>query len=190
MPGSVPTVATDDDNSGFRALEEDIVYDGWIMKVAVGRFEAPDGSVFERDVVHHPGAVAVVPLVDDDIILVRQYRSALDANLLEIPAGLRDVGGEPPAETARRELIEEIGMEPGTLTPLAAIHNSAGYSDEQIHIFIGTDLIEVAREMTDSPEEHAMEILRIPLTEAHNMIATGELTDAKTIIGVLAALRL
>lgn len=178
------------ENAGFRALDEDVVYDGWIMKVAKGRFEAPDGSIFERDVVHHPGAVAVVPLIDDEIILVSQYRSALDAFLLEIPAGLRDVEDEPPIETAQRELIEEIGMRAGTLTPLAAVHNSAGFCDEQIHIFIGTELVEVEREMTDSPEEHAMEILRIPLTEAHDMITAGQLTDAKTIIGVLAALRL
>ena len=164
------------------------------MKVARGRFEAPDGSIFERDVVHHPGAVAVVPLVETDggteIILVRQYRSALDDLLLEIPAGLRDVDGEPPAETAQRELVEEIGMRAGTLTPLAAVHNSAGFCDEQIHIFIGTDLVQVERAITDSPEEHEMEILQIPLADAHAMIASGEMTDAKTIIGVLAALRL
>lgn len=172
----------------FRSLDEDVVYQGWIMTVAKGRFAAPDGSVFERDVVHHPGAVAVVPLIDNDIILVRQYRSALDDFLLEIPAGLRDIEGEPPIETAQRELIEEIGMRAGVLTPLAAIHNSAGFCDEQIHIFIGTDLIEVERQVTSSPEEQQMEILRMPLVEAHALIASGELTDAKTIIGVQAAM--
>ncbi len=181
-------------SSGFRALDEEVVYDGWIMKVARGRFAAPDGSIFSRDVVHHPGAVAVVPLIETpdgtDIMLVRQYRSALDALLLEIPAGLRDIDGEPPAETAQRELVEEIGMRAGTLTPLAAIHNSAGFCDEQIHLFIGTDLTTVERDVTTSPEEVAMDIVRVPLTEAYGMIASGEMTDAKTIIGVLAALRL
>ncbi len=174
--------------SGFAALSEDIVYEGWILKVARGHFRAPDGSTFERDVVHHPGAVAVVPLIDDDIVLVRQYRSALDDFLLEIPAGLRDISGEPPIETAQRELIEEIGMRANTLTPLAAVHNSAGFSDEQIHLFIGTDLVDVGRQMTTSPEEVEMEIVRLPLAEAGRMITSGELTDAKTIIGVLAAL--
>ena len=176
-------------NGGFRSLDEDVVYQGWIMTVAKGHFAAPDGSVFERDVIHHPGAVAVVPVIEDDIILVRQYRSALDAFLLEIPAGLRDVEGEPPVETAQRELIEEIGMQAGTLSPLAVVHNSAGFCDEQIHIFIGTDLVEVERQVTSSPEEQQMEILRMPLAEAYAMIATGELTDAKTIIGVQAAFR-
>ena len=104
MTGSTPAP------SGFAALSEDIVYEGWILKVARGHFRAPDGSTFERDVVHHPGAVAVVPLIDDDIVLVRQYRSALDDFLLEIPAGLRDISGEPPIETAQRELIEELSL--------------------------------------------------------------------------------
>ena len=159
------------------------------MTVAKGRFAAPDGSIFERDVVHHPGAVAVVPLIEDDIILVRQYRSALDDFLLEIPAGLRDIEDEPPIETAQRELIEEIGMRAGTLTPLTVIHNSAGFCDEQIHIFIGTNLTEVERQVTSSPEEQQMEILRMPLVDAFDLIASGELTDAKTIIGVQAAMR-
>ena len=172
----------------FRFLDEEVVYEGWILKVAKGRYGAPDGSTFERDVVHHPGAVAVVPIIGDEVILVRQYRSAIDALLLEIPAGLRDVDGEPPIETANRELIEEIGMRAGTLSPIASVHNSVGFCDEQIHLFVGTDLEPVERELTDSPEEQAMEIIRLPLVEAHKMIATGEITDAKTIIGVLSVL--
>lgn len=175
-------------SSGFRALDSEVVYDGWIMTVTKAKFVAPDGSRFERDVIRHPGAVAVVPLIGQDVVLVRQYRPALDALLVEIPAGLRDVEGEPPIETAQRELAEEIGMHAGTLTPLAAIHNAAGFCNEQIHIFIGTDLVNVDRELTISPEEVEMEILQIPLTEARAMITRGEITDAKTIIGVLAAL--
>ena len=174
--------------SGFRFLDEEVVYNGWILTVTKGRFEAPDGSTFERDVVRHPGAVAVVPVIDEDIILVRQYRSAIDALLLEIPAGLRDVDGEPPIETAQRELVEEIGMHAGTLTPVSSFHNTVGFSDERIHLFIGTDLQPVEREITDSPEEQSMEIVRLPLTAARQMINTGEITDAKTIIGVLSVL--
>ena len=155
------------------------------MTVAKGRFVGPDGSTFERDVIHHPGAVAVAPVIDDDIILVRQYRSALDALMLEIPAGLRDVDGEPVVETAQRELIEEIGMRAGTLTPITAFHNCVGYCDEQIHLFAGKDLEPVERELTDSPEEQSMEIVRIPLLQARQMISEGEITDAKTIIAVL-----
>lgn len=175
--------------TGFTALDEDTIYEGWVITVAKGRFAGPDGTVFERDVVHHPGAVAIVPIIDGDIVLVRQYRSALDALIYEIPAGLRDVDGEPLADTAQRELIEEIGMRAGSLVPISSVHNSVGFCDEQIHIFLGTDLTEVPRDFTDSPEEAAMEIVRIPLVEAEQMIIRGDITDAKTIIGVLATVR-
>jgi len=175
--------------SGFRALDEQAVYDGWIIRVVKGRFEAPDGTTFERDVVHHPGAVAVVPIDGDDIILVRQYRSAVDSLMWEIPAGLRDVDGEPPVETAQRELVEEVGMTAGSLELITSVHNSVGFCDEQIHIYLGTDLTVTNRATTDSPEEVEMEIARIPLLEADAMISSGQITDAKTVIGILAALR-
>jgi len=175
--------------SGFRALDEDAIYDGWVIKVAKGRFEGPDGTIFERDVVHHPGAVAIVAMINDEIILVRQYRSALDSVIYEIPAGLRDIDGEPLVDTAQRELIEEVGMQAGSMQPLTSVHNSVGFCDEQIHIFVATNLTEVERELTDSPEELAMEIVRIPIATVEQMIRSGEITDAKTIIGVLGVLR-
>ena len=175
--------------TGFRPLEEETVYEGWILRVAKGTFIGPDGKTFERDVIHHPGAVAAVPIDGDDIILVRQYRAALDAMMLEIPAGLRDVDGEPTDETAQRELIEEVGLRAGNLELLTTIHNTVGYCDESITIYLATDLTAVERELTDSPEEQAMEIVRMPLEQAAAMIRSGELTDAKTIIGVLSALQ-
>jgi len=176
--------------TGFRRVSERSVFDGWIIKVRVGTFEAPDGSTFERDVVRHPGAVAIAPIdADGNIVLVRQYRSAIDNHLWEIPAGLRDVEGEPLEETARRELLEEVGLTAGTITHLSSVHNSVGFCDEQIHIFLATQLTEVQRELTDSPEEVAMEIVRVPIAEAERMIISGEITDAKTIIGVLGTLR-
>ncbi len=175
--------------SGFHALDEEEIFQGYVIRVAKGRFQAPDGSVFERDVVHHPGAVAIVPIIDEEIVLVRQYRSALDTHILEIPAGLRDVPDEPLADTAQRELVEEVGMRAGELEHITSVHNSVGFCDEEIHIFLATGLIEVPRELTDSPEEHDMEILRIPLLDAEKMIATGEITDAKTVIGILSTLR-
>jgi ADP-ribose pyrophosphatase len=176
--------------SGFRRLSERHIFDGWIIKVRVGEFEAPDGTRFERDVVHHPGAVAIAPIdAEGNIVLVRQYRSAIDAHLVEIPAGLRDVEGEPLEDTARRELLEEVGLVAGTVTHLTSVHNSVGFCDEMIHIFLGTDLTEAERELTDSPEELEMSIIRIPLTEAMRQIETGEITDAKTVIAVMGALR-
>ncbi len=175
--------------TGFVALDEDLVYEGWAIQVVSARFRAPDGAEFRRDVVHHPGAVAIIPIIEGDVVMVRQYRPALDQHLLEIPAGLRDIPGEPLVETARRELVEEVGMIAGSLELLTSVHNSVGFCDEQIHIFLGTDISTTEREMTDSPEEHDMEIVRVPLLEAEQMILRGEITDAKTVIGVLATLR-
>ena len=109
--------------TGFQPLREETVFEGWILKVAKATFAGPDGQEFERDIVHHPGAVAAVPLDGDDIVLVRQYRPALDALMIEIPAGLRDVAGEPLEQTARRELIEEVGLAAGSMELLTTVHN-------------------------------------------------------------------
>ncbi|NNC80750.1 MAG: NUDIX hydrolase [Acidimicrobiales bacterium] len=175
--------------SGFRSLGERTIHTGHIFRLVDAQFEAPNGSIFSRDVVRHPGAVAVVPVIDNHVVLVRQYRGALDATMLEIPAGLRDVEGEALAETAQRELIEETGMRAGSLEHLADVHNSIGFCDERITIFIGRDLEPCERPATDSPEEQHMEILRVPLHELSGMVTSGEITDAKTVVGVLGLLQ-
>jgi ADP-ribose pyrophosphatase len=157
------------------------------MDLVVGEFFAPDGRRMERDIVHHPGAVAVVPIVGDEAVLVRQYRPALDAELLEIPAGIRDVDGEPLETTAARELAEEIGMRADRLDYLCAFYNAPGFSDERIHLFVGTGLTEVGRDAQGHEEEH-MTIERVRLDDVPRLVASGELTDAKSIIGLLLVL--
>jgi ADP-ribose pyrophosphatase len=178
--------------SGFRHLGDEVLHRGAVITLCRSSFEAPDGTRFERDVVRHPGAVSVVPVLDDgDVVLVRQYRAALDENLIEIPAGKRDVVGEPPEETARRELVEEVGLEPGGLRLLARFHNSVGFSDEESFVFLGTDLRPADMER-QGIEEQYLEIVRVPLQSVPGRISSGEITDAKTVIGLtlaLAALR-
>ncbi|MBV8237052.1 MAG: NUDIX hydrolase [Acidimicrobiia bacterium] len=171
----------------FRKLAEERVYDGSLIAVRRGTFEAPGGATFNRDLVHHPGAVAIVP-VDDDrgVLMVRQYRAAIDADLLEIPAGKRDVEGEPPEETARRELQEEVGMRAGRLQKMAEFYNSPGFSDERSWVFLALDLDAVPT-APHSPEEAAMEIERVALDEVPMLIASGRLLDAKSIIGLCLA---
>ncbi|NIR38547.1 MAG: NUDIX hydrolase, partial [Actinobacteria bacterium] len=88
--------------SGFRRLRERTVHEGHAIRVVVGEFETPDGEVVHRDIVRHPGAVSVVPLDGEEVVLVRQYRAAVEQDLLELPAGKRDVPGEPPERTALR----------------------------------------------------------------------------------------
>ncbi len=174
----------------FRKLGERSVWEGHLVSVAVGRFAGPDGSEFERDVVHHPGAVSVVPVVDDGeaVLLVRQYRAAVDRELLELPAGKRDVDGEAPELTARRELEEEVGMRAGRLEKLAEFYNSAGFSDERSFVYLGLDL-EPSGQSAHSIEEEHMTVERVALEEVDELITSGAIVDAKTIIGLCLARR-
>lgn len=175
--------------AAFRRLGELEVHRAFRFSVAKGRFAAPDGSEFERDIVRHPGAVGVLPLHDDrTVTLLRQYRAALDDHLLELPAGLRDVDGEPDEQTAHRELLEEAGLAAGEMEHLVDFHNSPGFSDETVAVFLATALHAVDDDR-QGHEEEAMEVLRIPLDEALAMVDHGRITDAKTIIGLLVLAR-
>src|SRR5689334_8720889 len=98
--------------------------------MAEGEYEAPNGTRFQRDIVHHPGAVSVVPVLDDGrVVMVRQYRSPIDMDVLEIPAGKRDVEGEDAVITAHRKLAEEVGYEAGSMELLVEFYNSPGFCD-------------------------------------------------------------
>ncbi|MDQ1429257.1 MAG: ADP-ribose pyrophosphatase, partial [Acidimicrobiaceae bacterium] len=143
----------------FRRLGEKVQYRGTLISVATATFEAPDGSTFDRDVVHHPGAVSVVPVIQkpqapDEVVLVRQYRAAVDRELLEVVAGKRDVAGEAPEETARRELAEEVGLVAGRLDLLAEFYNSPGFCDEHSFVFLARDLEPTALSAQGVEEEH------------------------------------
>jgi ADP-ribose pyrophosphatase len=174
---------------GFRHLGDRLVHQGYIWHVAVAEFESPDGERFQRDVVRSPGAVAAVPLwYSDDgtpmVTLVNQYRPPHDELVLEVPAGMRDVPGEPTELTAARELVEEVGLEAGRLQHLVDMYPSAGMTDSVLTLYLATDLTRVQRE-THGPEEAHMEVLEVPLADAVDMVLRGELHDAKTVIGLL-----
>ena len=175
--------------TGFRHLGDRLVHQGHIWKVVVADFESPDGEQFRRDVVRSPGAVAAVPLwhAEDGtpmVTLVRQYRPPFDELVIEIPAGMRDVADEPTEVTAARELVEEAGLQPGTLDQVAEFYPAAGMTDSVLHVFVATDLERVERE-THGPEEAHMDVLEMPLADAMAMIDRGEIRDAKTLIGLL-----
>jgi len=173
--------------SGFRKAGEEVLHRGHVISLAVGRFSAPDGEEFTREVVHHPGAVSVVPLhADGTVVLVRQYRAAIDAELLEIPAGKRDVDGEDPAVTAHRELAEEVGLRAERLEKLAEFYNSPGFCDEHSHVYLARDLTAVPAD-TQGPEERHMAVERVALEEVPGLVERGLITDAKTIIGLCLA---
>ena len=171
----------------FRKVGERLIHEGYVITVANATFVAPDGTEFDRDIVHHPGAVSAVPLHDDGTVtLGRQYRAPLHRLMLEIPAGKRDVDGEPPDVTAHRELAEEVGLKAERLELLCRFNNSPGFSDEEVFIFLATGFTEVPT-APDGVEEQSMTIERVSLDDVPALIASGELQDAKTIIGLLLA---
>ena len=173
---------------GFTKIGERLLHEGFVITVATATFEGPAGEVLERDVVHHPGAVAVVALDGDDVVLVRQYRPVLEAEILELPAGKLDVPGEDRRTAARRELVEEAGLDARDLVELGRFHNSIGFCDEETTIYLATDLKATTPEAA-SVEEQYLTVERVPIGEAEGLIADGTITDAKTVIGLLQTLR-
>lgn len=172
----------------FRKVSEREIHAGRVVRLTESLFTTPGGGTMTRDIVHHRGAVAVVAVDGDEIVLLRQYRTPVESELLEIPAGTRDMGGEDPAGTARRELAEEAGLACESLEELGTFFNSPGFCDELSHVFLATGLSGVPRQ-PDGAEEEWMTIERVSLGKAEAMIDRGEIRDAKTIIGVLLALR-
>jgi 8-oxo-dGTP pyrophosphatase MutT (NUDIX family) len=143
-----------------------------------------DGVRFERDVIRHPGAVAILAYDGECVVLVRQWRAPLLRAILEIPAGLCDVAGESLEATARRELEEETGVVAAQLEPLLDLWISPGSADQRLVVFLATGLRETPRRPV-GPEEVAMEILRLPLDEVVETALAGS-CDAKTATAVLA----
>ena len=180
-----------DGTPDFRALGSEEIYRGYVISVVHTDFEGPGGEKFRRDVVHSPGAVAIVPLLagpdGPTTILVRQYRPAIEQWLLEIPAGLRDKPGEAPEATAARELIEETGYAATNFELLTVFLNAAGMTDQRTHIYLAQDLAEVGA-ATDGVEEAYLERVQVPLRRVRAMVDGGELSDAKSIIGLLLVL--
>ena len=162
---------------------------GWFIRVQRATFLDPDGVAFERDIVRHPGAVAVVAVTDRaTVVLVRQYRPAVDRWLLEIPAGTCDIDGEPWEETARRELAEEVGYQPGQLDLLTRTVITPGFCDEFANIYLATDLTVVPSDRQGA-EERFMEVVEVPLDRFDAMVDDGSIIDASTILGVGLAMR-
>jgi 8-oxo-dGTP pyrophosphatase MutT (NUDIX family) len=170
----------------FRTEGESVLFAGSLVSVARVELVDPDGSRFEREVVHHPGAVSVVPVIGSQALLIRQFRAAVGHPILEIPAGKRDVAGESPEATARRELEEEIGMRAGRLREVADFYNSPGFCDEHSYLFIADDLERCASAPQGAEERH-LTVERIDLDDVAELVARRVIVDAKTIIGLLIA---
>jgi ADP-ribose pyrophosphatase len=172
----------------FRHLGERERLDAGFFTVVTGTFVGPDGFTFEREIVRHPGAVCVVALEGDrrSVLMIRQYRAAVDVGLLELPAGKRDVPDEDPALCAGRELAEEIGREASSMTEVARFYNSPGFTNEETICYLAEGLREVPREAHGVEEEHIV-IESVLLADVEELMSSGALVDAKSIIGLLAA---
>lgn len=163
---------------------------GRVVSVRSDEVRSPvDGSTFVRDVVVHPGAVAVVALDDEErVLLVGQYRHPVGHRLLEIPAGLRDVDGEPPHRTAERELYEEGHVRASEWRSLADIYASPGMTDEAIRIYLARGVSDVpADERFRGPDEEAdMPVSWLALPEAVEAVLAGRIHNGTTCVGILA----
>ncbi|MDA8316731.1 MAG: NUDIX hydrolase [Actinomycetota bacterium] len=174
---------------GFRELGERPRFGGHLFEVHTVRFSDPDGHEFERDIVRHPGAVSIVPVHEDtSVTLVRQVRVAVGTSVLEAPAGTRDVGGEDPEETARRELEEEAGLRARSFERLGTVFNSPGYTDQRTIVYLARGL-EPCEARPHGVEEHWMSTERVALADVERLVASGQLLDATTIVGLLLARR-
>jgi 8-oxo-dGTP pyrophosphatase MutT (NUDIX family) len=156
-------------------------HEGKTISVRIDEFRYEDGSTSEREVVHHPGAVAIVAHDDEHLYMVRQPREAVgEESLLELPAGKLDVPGESPLECGKRELVEEVGLEAADWRELKRIYTSPGFTDEQCHIFVATGLTEVGSNPSD---EERIEVVKVPLVNITETIE--ECGDAKSLVGLL-----
>lgn len=160
------------------------IYNGKIISLQIDDVELPDGNHAKRELVKHPGAVALIPITDEGkIILVKQYRKALERTLVEIPAG-RIEPNEDPKITAIRELEEETGFGTKHITYLQSFATSPGFADEVIHLYVAQELYTIDHP-AEGDEDEFIEILELTIEQAEEMVATGEIYDAKTAFAVL-----
>jgi ADP-ribose pyrophosphatase len=165
-----------------RTLESKMVYKGSIVNLRVDAVELPGGRRTRREIVEHSDCVAIVALdAGDNVLLVRQFRKPVEQMLLEIPAGGVEPDEEPLA-CAYRELREETGYLAGKMEHLGGFYTSPGFCTEYMHLFLATEL---RRGETDMDYDESIELVRIPLSKAVELIASGEICDAKSIAGLL-----
>jgi len=171
----------------FDRIGAETVYGGRIFDVVKARFRHADGDEVERDTVEHGGAVGIVVHDDEDLWLVRQPREAIMRDdVLEIPAGRLDVQGEAPEDAAKRELAEELGLAADAWSHMTTYYTSAGFTNEEVHVYLAIGLRQVEQPETD--EDERIEVVRWPLSDLDGAI--DACVDAKTLIGLLLLRRM
>lgn len=160
------------------------IYTGKVINVDLISVTLPNGKEATRDIVSHPGASVVIPINENnELYLVNQFRKPLERDSLEIPAGKLDKG-EEPIECARRELKEETGLEAQQIKHIISVHSTPGFSNEILHMYLATGLTE-GTACTD--EDEFLDVSKLPIKTLIEKVLSHEITDAKTIIGILLA---
>ncbi len=163
-----------------RTMKSEKLYEGKILSLRVDTVEIPNKMYSKREIIEHPGSVAIVTIVDEDkLVLVKQYRKAVEDFILEIPAGKIEVN-EEPKETAIRELKEETGYEASNMEYMLEFYSSPGYCDEIIYIFLTDD---ITLEEQELDENENIEVQTLQIDEVMKMIKLGKILDGKTIVG-------
>ncbi len=177
-------------DGAYRVLGTETVYEGRVIRLVKDTVAMPGGGDSVREVVQHPGAVAVVA-VDDagHVVLLRQYRHPVGGYLWELPAGLRDADGEAPLTTAQRELAEEALLSAQRWSLLTTTFSTPGFCDEMVLVYLAEGLTDVARPegFTVEHEELDMTVERVPLAEAVQRVFDGRIRNSAAVIGLLAA---
>ncbi len=169
-----------------KTVQSEEKFQGKILRLRVDTVELPNGGRSTREIVEHPGGVGVVAVDADDMVyLVRQFRKPYDQIITEIPAGKLDAG-EDPRECGIRELSEETGLTAGQFISLGEIYPSPGYAAESLYLYLALDLTDG---MAHLDADEFLEVEKIPLSKAADLVMNGELKDAKTVVGILKALR-
>ncbi len=168
----------------IKRLKRELKYEGVVVDIYSDTVALPNGNTAHWDFIHHDGAAAVVPVRSDGkILMVRQYRNALDRATLEIPAGKVDSPDEPKIECARRELEEETGYRGGNLQYLISVNTTVALCDELIEIYVATDLTPIGQHLD---EDEFVDVEACDLEELCRMIYAGEMRDSKTVAAILA----
>lgn len=164
-----------------KSLSTQDIFSGRIIKVKVDRVKLPDGRESSREIVEHAAAVAIVAIDNNkNIWMVRQYRKPVEETLLEIPAGIMEEN-ETPLYSAKRELEEETGLRANNWESIMSYYSTPGFCNEKLHIFMASD---ITRGQMNTDSDEFLEIVKIPLEKAYDMIFQGQIVDGKSIIGI------
>lgn len=170
-----------------KTVESEFIFDGKVVKLYVDKVELPDGQHSIREYVKHLGAVCIIPITDEgEVILERQYRYAVGETLVEIPAGKLDYAGEDMYSAALRELREETGAVPAELIDMGIYYGSPAIMGEKIRMYMARGLTFGERDLDD---DEFLDVFRLPLDEAVEMVMRGEISDGKTQCAILRAAR-